>query len=116
MPPFSSRGSTNCIASWYKALTNETKAYIRVASFEPIICLLLESHASAIQVQSLVERGWNTTHNFHIADQEMTVTPHNFHRMIGFRYDGAIINLEGDSSVQLGIELLRVHDGYDSLL
>ena len=41
----------------------------------------------------------------------MTVTPHDFHRMIGFRYDEVIINLEGESSVQLGIELLGVHDG-----
>jgi len=63
------------VAAWYRVLTIETKAYIRVAGFEPIIHLLLERSASAILVQSLAERWWDTTHTFHIIDREMTVTP-----------------------------------------
>ena len=34
------------------------------------------------------------------------MTPHDFHRMTSLRCDGTIINLEGKSGVQLGIELL----------
>ena len=71
------------IASWYRVLTDDTKAFIRAASFEPVIHLLPESHASAILVQSLAERWWDTTHTFHITDREMTVTLYDFHQMTG---------------------------------
>ena len=81
-------GSTNCVAAWYKVLTIEIGAHIRVVGFKLIICLLPMRSASAIQVQNLVERWWDTTHAFHIVDREMIVTPHNFHRMTGLRCDG----------------------------
>ena len=48
---------------------------------------------SAILVQSLAEKWWDTTHTFHIADREMTETPHDFHRMTSLRSDGMLINL-----------------------
>ena len=62
------------------------RALVRAMGFEPILCLLLESHASTILVQSLAERWWETTHTFHIADREMTVTPHDFHQMTNLRW------------------------------
>ena len=71
------------IASWYRVLIDDTKAFIRATGFEPVIHLLLESHASAILVQSLAERWWDATHTFHTADMEMTVTPYDFHWMTG---------------------------------
>ncbi|KAL0001463.1 hypothetical protein SO802_015244 [Lithocarpus litseifolius] len=37
----------------------------------------------------------------------MIMVPHDFHRMTSLRCDRAIINLEGESSIQLGIDLLR---------
>ena len=107
MSPYSNRGSTNHVAEWYRAFTVEIGAYIHVAGFKPIICLLLERSASPILVQSLAKRWWDTTHTFHIADREMIVTPCDFHHMIGLRCDGAIINLEGESGTQLGIDLLE---------
>lgn len=48
----------------------------------------------------------DTTHNFHIAGWEMTITPYDFHRIIGLRFDGALISLEDESSVRLGADLL----------
>ena len=63
------------MAAWYRVLTIETRAYIRAADFEPIIQLLMERSASAILVQTLAERWWDTTHTFHIADREITITP-----------------------------------------
>ena len=87
------------MAVWYRVLPAETRAYIHAASFKPIIHLLLKRSASAIMVHTLAKRWWDTTHTFHIADREITVTPHDFHHMIGLRCDGAIINLEGKSSV-----------------
>ena len=87
------------MGAWYRILTKETKGHIRATGFEPIICLVPERSASAILVQTLAERWWDTTHTFHIVDREMTVTPHGFHRMTGLRFDGALINLEGESSV-----------------
>lgn len=34
------------------------------------------------------------------------MTPNDFHQMIGLQCDGPIINLEGESGIQLGIDLL----------
>ena len=68
--------------------------------------LLLKRSARAILVQTLVERWWDTTYTFPIADMEMTMTPHNFHNMTGLRCDEAFINLEGESGIRLGIDLL----------
>lgn len=36
----------------------------------------------------------------------MIVTPHDFHQMIDLRCDGPFIDLEGESSTQLSIDLL----------
>ena len=63
------------MAAWYRVLTIETRAYIHAADFKPIIQLLMERSASAILVQTLAERWWDTTHTFHIADREITITP-----------------------------------------
>ena len=34
------------------------------------------------------------------------MTPYDFHRMIGFSFEGAIINLDVVSGVQLGLDML----------
>ena len=34
------------------------------------------------------------------------MTPHDFHQMTGLRSHGPTINLEGESGIQLGIDLL----------
>ena len=34
------------------------------------------------------------------------VTPNDFHRKKGLRFDGSLIDLKGESSIQLGIDLL----------
>lgn len=46
--PIFRQGSTNCVATWYKVFTTETKAHICAAGFELIIYLLLERSTSAI--------------------------------------------------------------------
>ena len=107
LPAFSARGSTNHVASWYQVLTKETKGHIHVAGFEPIIRSLPDTSASAILVQCLAERWWNTTHTFNIVGREMTITPHNFHRMTGLRFDGVLIGLEDELGIRLGIDLLE---------
>ena len=81
-------------------------ALARIASFKPVIRLLLESSASDIPVQTWDERWWYTTHTFHIANRGITVTSHDFHQMIGLRCDGPFIDLEGKSGTQLSIYLL----------
>ena len=48
-----------------------------------------ERSASAVLMQTLAERWWDTTHTFHIADKEMIITPHDFHRMTGLWFDGS---------------------------
>ena len=94
------------MAAWYRVLTTETRAHIHATGIEPIIHLLLKTFASAILVQTLAKRWWDTTHTIHIADREMTMTPHDFHHMTSLRCNGALINLEGESGTQLGIDLL----------
>lgn len=61
-PLFLGRGSTNSGVAWYMALTMETKVLIHVASFEPTIRLLPERSTSAILVQTLAKRWWDTTY------------------------------------------------------
>ena len=106
LPPFLGRGCTSRISSWYRALTYDTKAFVCAVGFEPILRLLPESHYSAILIQSLAERWWDTIHTFHIPEMKMTVTPHDFHRITSLRCDGLLINLEGESGILLGIDLL----------
>ena len=91
---------------WYNLIVPETKAYIWEVNFEPIISLLSERSTSATLVQCLTERWWDTTHTFHIAEREMTVTPYNFYCMTGLNFEGAIINLDGLSNIQLGLDML----------
>lgn len=66
------------MAAWYQILIKQTRGHIRDAGFKLIICLLPERSTSTILVQSLVNRWWDTTHTFHIANREMTVTPHDW--------------------------------------
>ena len=82
------------------------RAYIQEASFKPILGLLLKRSASATLVQCLTERWWDTTHTFYIAEWEMIVTPYNFYHMNDLSFEGAIINLDGMSSIQLGLDML----------
>ena len=95
------------MVEWYNLLTLDTKAYIWEASFEFIIGLLLERFTSTTLVQCLIERLWDTTYTFHIAEQEMMVTPYDFYCMTGLRFEGAIINLDGVSGIQLGLNMLE---------
>ena len=99
-------------------MTQETKGYICATGFKPIIYLLLETFASAILVQCLAERWWDTTYTFHIADWKMKVITHDFHRMIGLRCDGMLINLRGGFRCSVGHLFAQeeVLDGYDQLL
>ena len=75
------------------------RAYIQEASFKPILGLLLKRSANATLVQCLIERWWDTTHTFHIAEQEMTVTPYDFYCMTDLSFEGAIISLDGVSGI-----------------
>ena len=101
------RGSTSRVLVWYNILTEETRGHIQATGFEPFICLMPKRSASAVLVQTLAERWWDTTHTFHIAGREMTITPYEFHRMIGLRVDGVSISLEDESGIRLGADLLR---------
>ena len=92
---------------WYNIFTKEIRGHIRATGFEPILYLMLEGSASAFLALTLAERWWDTTHTFHIADREMTITPYNFQCMIGLWFDGVSISLEDESGTQLGAELLR---------
>ena len=76
------------MVEWYNFVVPETKGYIREAGFEPIIGLLSEKSTSATLVQCLIERWWDTTHTFYIAEQEMIVIPYDFYSMIGLSSKG----------------------------
>ena len=104
--PYTGKGSANKVIEWYNLLVLETKVYIREAGFKPIIGLLLEKSVSATLVQCLIERWWDTTYTFHIAEREMTVTPYDSYRMNSLNFEGAIINLDSVSGIQLGLDML----------
>jgi len=61
---------------------------------------------SATLLQCLIERWWDTTHTFHIAEQEMTETLYYFYHMTDLSLEGAIINLDDVSGIQLGLDML----------
>ena len=98
--------NTNKVVQWYNFLVPETRAYIQEASYEPVIGLLPERSASATMVQFLIEQWWDTTHTFHIAEQEMMVIPYNFYQMTSLSFERPIINLDGVSGIQLGLDML----------
>ena len=79
---------------------------MNAVGFGPLLRLLSKGVASSIQVQALVERWCDTTNTFHIGERVITVTSNDFHQMTGLRSHGPIINLEDQSSIQLGIDLL----------
>ena len=54
----------------------------------------------------LIERWWDITYTFHIAKQEMTVTPYDFYHMTSLSFKRAIISLDGVSGIQLGLDML----------
>ena len=54
--PFSCRMSPSRVVAWFWLLTEETKAHVCDAGFEPVINLLHERSASAILVQTLSKR------------------------------------------------------------
>ena len=91
---------------WYNLLIPKSRAYIWEAGFKPILSLLLEKSASATLVKCLIKRWWDTTHTFHIAEREMTMTHYDFHCMTGFSFEGAIINLDSVLGIQLGLDML----------
>ena len=57
-------------------------------------------------MQCLIKRWWDTTHTFHIAKREMTMTPYNFYCMTGLSFKEAIINLDGVSGIQPSLDML----------
>ena len=104
--PYAGRGSTNKVVEWFNLLVPETRGYMQEAGFEPISGLLPKKSASATLVQCLIERWWGTTHTFHIAKREMTMTPYDFYCMTGLSFEGAIIRLDDMSGIQLGLDML----------
>ena len=70
------------------------------------MCLLLESFASDVLGQVLAERWWDTTRTFHIVEREMTMTPHDFHRMTELIASSLAFTLESELGMALSLELL----------
>ena len=93
------------LMDWYRLLKVETKALVREVVFEPLMCLLLESLASGVLGQVLVKRWWDTTYTFHIVEREMTMTPHDFHRMTELTASGLVVTLKGELGTTLSLEL-----------
>ena len=94
------------MVEWYNLLAPNTTAYIQEASFKPIIGLFSKRFASTTLVQCLIEKWWDTAHTFYIVKREMIVTLYDFYRMIDLRFEGAIINMDGVSGIQLGLDML----------
>ena len=59
-------------------------------------------------VQALAERWWDTTHTFHIAEKEMTITPYDFYQMTRLWASDPTISLEGELGTTFSVELLRL--------
>lgn len=71
---YSSRGSASQLFEWFWSLTVETKALVNADDFRQLLLLLPKISASGVLVQALAERWWDTTHTFHIAKWEITMT------------------------------------------
>ena len=92
------------IMEWFETFWPKTKALVRAAGFEALKARLPQSSTSGELVQALAKSCWDTTHTFHITGRKMTMTPYDFHRITS--RDVLLINLEGESGILLGINLL----------
>ncbi|KAL0015416.1 hypothetical protein SO802_002485 [Lithocarpus litseifolius] len=71
----------------------------------PPLTYWAENHIPMAEL-CLIEKWWDSTHTFHIVEQEMTVTPYDFYCMIGLSFEGAIISLDNVLGIQLGLNML----------
>ncbi|KAK9278421.1 hypothetical protein L1049_027986 [Liquidambar formosana] len=110
--PVTRGGVVNAKAGWAR-LTAETRALVTGAGFRTVISGLVDDSDRAF-VHCMAERWWDTTHTFHIAGRELTLTSYDFYRLTGLRMDGLPLPFDHEESERerLSQELLGIE--YDS--
>uniref|UniRef100_A0A2N9F348 Aminotransferase-like plant mobile domain-containing protein n=1 Tax=Fagus sylvatica TaxID=28930 RepID=A0A2N9F348_FAGSY len=92
-PPrsFMSRGNPTEVLKGWARLTSITRSFEEMTGFKQFV----ESQPTEIAKKSilcaLVKRWWDTTHTFHIAGVEMTITSYDVYRLTNLRVDGIIL-------------------------
>jgi hypothetical protein len=84
---FLSRGNPMEVYKWWGKLNSTTRSFAEAAGFKHFVETQPTKTAKKSLLCALVERWWDTTHTFHIAGVEMTITPYDMYRLTGLRVD-----------------------------
>uniref|UniRef100_A0A2N9IQ68 Aminotransferase-like plant mobile domain-containing protein n=1 Tax=Fagus sylvatica TaxID=28930 RepID=A0A2N9IQ68_FAGSY len=87
---FLSRGNPTEVLKWWGRLNSTTRFFVEAASFKHFVETQPIERAKKSILCALAERWWDTTHTFHIASVEMTITPYGVYRLTGLRVDGIV--------------------------
>ena len=82
------------LISWWGRLTDETRQLVIDAGFGKLATDTITRRPGPTLVLALAERWWDTTHTFHIAGREYTMTPYDFYRLTGLRMRGRRFSFE----------------------
>uniref|UniRef100_A0A2N9GUC3 Aminotransferase-like plant mobile domain-containing protein n=1 Tax=Fagus sylvatica TaxID=28930 RepID=A0A2N9GUC3_FAGSY len=111
---FLSRGNPTEVLKWWGKLNSTTRSFVEAAGFKYFVETQLSEMAQILHC-ALVERWWDTTHTFHIAGVEMTITPCDVYRLTGLRVDGITPTLSAfPARVRLDWEYLGISLGATS--
>ena len=87
---FLSRGNPTEVLKWWIRLNSMTYSFLEAAGFKHFVETQPTETAKKSLLCALVEWWWDTTHTFHIAGVEMTITPYDMYRLTGLRVDGIV--------------------------
>ena len=87
---FMSQGNPMEVLQWWGRHNSMTRSFVETSSFKYFVETQPTETAKKSLLFALSKRWWDTTHTFHIASVEMTITPYNVYHLTGLRVDGIV--------------------------
>uniref|UniRef100_A0A2N9EQ52 Aminotransferase-like plant mobile domain-containing protein n=1 Tax=Fagus sylvatica TaxID=28930 RepID=A0A2N9EQ52_FAGSY len=84
----SKRRNPTKVLKWWKRLIPLTQFMVELVGFKQFVESQPTETSKKIFLYALAERWWDTTHTFHIASVEVTITLYDKYRLTGLRVDG----------------------------
>ena len=86
-----SRGNPTEVLKGWARLTSITRSFEETAGFKQFLESQPTETAKKSLLCALIKMWWDTTHTFHIAGVEMTITSYDVYRLTNLRVDGIIL-------------------------
>ena len=83
-----SRGNPIEVLKWWARLNSLTRSFVETTGFKHFMETQPTNFAKKTLLCALAERWWDTTHTFHIAGVEMTITPYDMYWLTGLNKHG----------------------------